>query len=99
MFTVHGAAMVHGSWFMVQVARIGFDNDGFMSDASDGGTWTHTGDQDPNHKAPTYPAMAQGGPVGGSLASPTQGSAHGLFTDPDYGHVQAALCRRPLAFA
>lgn len=69
------------------VARIGFDNDGFMSDASDGGSWMHTGDQDPNRKAPVCPAVDGGGPVSGSLGSPTQGSAHGFFTDLDYGYA------------
>ena len=69
------------------VARIGFDNDGFMSDRSDGGEWQHVGDQDPNRKFPVYPAMTPGGVANGSLGTPTQQSTHGLFADPDYGYA------------
>ena len=64
------------------VSRIGFDNDGFMSTGTDGGTWGSqftraSWEQNTDGNSAPFPAMG-GGLANGSLATPTFLTEHGL---------------------
>ena len=73
------------------VGRIGYDNDGFMSTSTDGGTW---GPQligpswADHHSADTAPFPRFGYPVAGSVGTPAFGSTHGPMVDPDYDYAR-----------
>ena len=69
------------------VARVGFDNDGFMSTSTDGGTWgpqytRSTWDENTDGDSAPFPHM--GGHTKGSLAAPTFDTGHGIMADRSY---------------
>ena len=70
------------------VSRIGFDNDGFMSTSSDGGTWPS-----PNLWFATWgePVTSARLPLGtcGSLTTPLGCSDHGAMVAPGFSYAEA----------
>ena len=72
------------------VARIGFDNDGFMSTSTDGGTWgaqytRQSWDENADGDSAPFPAM--GGSETGSLSTPTFGTEHGPMADRSFEYA------------
>ena len=84
-FGVVDAASAHMN---TAVARVGYDNDGFMSTRNDGGTWgpQYTGAWGRADRAP-LPAMGEQ-PATSSLATPMYPASHGPYPDPDFGYIQ-----------
>lgn len=71
------------------VARVGYDNDGFMSTQGDGGTFgsTYTSRSWDPKAAKTAPFPIQGDALSSSLATPLYRTQHGGFIDPQYGYA------------
>ena len=68
------------------VARVGYDNDGFMSTTTDGGSWGGytRGGWEENTDGDSAPFPRTTSELVGSLGTPTFQSNHGPMLGPDY---------------